>query len=263
MDAGGRASSRAPAGISGSRTDVSEREHERAFCAEDDETLSPMQIMVAGAAAGMTEHIVMFPVDTVKTRMQSYVGVRDYAATSVLRAAQRISASEGHAALWRGVGAVALSAGPAHALYFAAYEAVRARLETRAESGKGVILGPFAPAIAGGVATVVLDGVMTPLDVVKQRMQLATNRGYTSVLKCIQSVYAMDGISAFFAGYKATLVMNIPFMAVYFSAYESAKKVLIGRRDWNRRKSSRQVPIALPVVLRGEWQLPPRIHWMW
>lgn len=198
--------------------------HERAFCAEDDETLTARQHMLAGAAAGMTEHMVMFPVDTVKTRMQSYTGVRDHAASGVFRAARAIAASEGGAALWRGVGAVAISAGPAHALYFAAYEAARARLDAR-----GGVWRAVAPATAGAVATVIMDAVMTPLDVVKQRMQLSATTRYDSVLSCARAVYRTHGVSAFFAGYRATLVMNIPFTAVYFSAYESAKSMLLQR----------------------------------
>lgn len=239
------------AGAPAVRPDRTDRERERVFCAEDDETLSAVQHMMAGAAAGMTEHMVMFPVDTVKTRMQSYTGVRDYAATSVLRAARRITATEGHAALWRGVGAVALSAGPAHALYFAAYEAALARLEARAERGVSPYLAPFAPAIAGATATVVLDGVMTPWDVVKQRMQLATDMRYTSVLSCLRSVYATHGLSAFFAGYKATLLMNIPFTAVYFSAYEGAKKALLSRKQSSNSDSKPQFSAGAHCLAGG------------
>lgn len=211
-------------------------EKERVFCADDDESLSAAQHMAAGAAAGMTEHMVMFPVDTVKTRMQSYTGVRDFAARGVVSAARRIAASEGHGALWRGAGAVAISAGPAHALYFAAYEAARARIEATAGADSRMgFLGPLAPAIAGTSATVVLDGVMTPLDVVKQRMQLAAR--YTSVWACLRCVYATHGMGAFFAGYKATLLMNVPYMAVYFSAYESAKSALRRRRTAGDERS--------------------------
>lgn len=37
----------------------------------------------------------------------------------------RISSAEGSRRLWRGVGAVVLGAGPAHALYFGTYEAAK------------------------------------------------------------------------------------------------------------------------------------------
>lgn len=202
----------------------------RVFSAEDDESLTVGQHMFAGGVAGMCEHMVMFPVDTVKTRLQSYVAMRDFGTSGrMLQATRAIVASEGLSALWRGVGAVALSAGPAHALYFATYEAARkAFAPSHAIDSQH---HPFATAAAGVLATFSADGVMTPLDVVKQRMQLARHGTYTSVLTCIQRVYADHGLHAFFAGFRATLLMNIPFTAVYFSGYESAKKVILERRN--------------------------------
>lgn len=195
------------------------------FCAEDDEELSVAQHMIAGAVAGMTEHMAMFPVDTVKTRMQSYMAVRDYANASMASATRSIVGAEGVRALWRGVGAVAISAGPAHALYFATYEAVR---EATAPSHRidGEVHA-VATAFAGVCATVVNDGVMTPLDVVKQRMQLCGKQVYGSVYECVKHVYEHHGVGAFFAGYRATLVMNVPFTAVYFCGYESAKRLIL------------------------------------
>lgn len=200
---------------------------EPVFCVEDDELLTPVQHMVAGAIAGMTEHMAMFPIDTVKTRMQSYVAVRDYASLGMFRTTRAIVAAEGISALWRGVGAVAISAGPAHALYFSAYEAVRSILAPTSHVDGHV--HPIATATAGICATVVSDGIMTPLDVVKQRMQLSGQHVYSSVAQCTRHVYHNHGFSAFFAGYRATLLMNVPFTAVYFSGYESAKKFIL---DW-------------------------------
>jgi len=205
------------------------------FCVEDDEQLTAAQHMAAGALAGMTEHMAMYPVDTIKTRMQSYVAVRDFANLGMLRTTRAIISTEGITALWRGVGAVALSAGPAHAFYFATYEAVRAGLAP--EQKTDGLVHPFATATAGICATIVGDGIMTPLDVVKQRMQLAARSTYNSVFQCTRQVYVDHGISAFFAGYRATLLMNVPFTAVYFSGYETAKKFILdfrGIKDENQ-----------------------------
>lgn len=207
------------------------------FSAEDDESLTVSQHMVAGAIAGMCEHMVMFPVDTIKTRLQSYVALRDFDGSgNIIRATRTIVSTEGAAALWRGIGAVALSAGPAHACYFAVYEATRNVLApTHRTDGKH---HPFATAASGVVATFSADGIMAPLDVVKQRMQLASGEAYTSVFQCARRVYADHGISAFFAGFRATILMNIPFTAVYFSGYESAKKIILDWRGLDERSFS-------------------------
>lgn len=183
--------------------------------------------MFAGGLAGITEHIAMYPIDTIKTRMQSYVALRDFANLGMLHATRAIVSSEGLRSLWRGVGAVAVSAGPAHALYFATYEALRRKLAP--QSLNDGLAHPVATAVAGACATILLDGVMTPMDVVKQRMQLGATGTYSSVWECSKRVYLNHGIRAFYAGYGATLVMNVPFTAVYFSAYETAKRLIL---DW-------------------------------
>jgi hypothetical protein len=91
---------------------------------EDDEDLTLWEHMIAGAIAGMAEHSVMYPVDTIKTRMQSYMSALDKK-QSIFRAVQSIIYHEGALRLWRGITAVLLSAGPAHAVYFATYEAAK------------------------------------------------------------------------------------------------------------------------------------------
>lgn len=68
--------------------------------------------MAAGALAGIAEHVAMFPVDTVKTRMQAlaHPGQRLHGAPLHL-AISSIVRREGFFSLYRGVYAVAASAG--------------------------------------------------------------------------------------------------------------------------------------------------------
>ncbi|KAF5843670.1 mitochondrial carrier protein-domain-containing protein [Dunaliella salina] len=82
--------------------------------------------MIAGAMAGTMEHIAMYPVDTIKTRMQalSHPGQRLHG-VSVYNAINTAIRREGLRGLYKGVGAVAAGAGPAHALQFAVYEAIK------------------------------------------------------------------------------------------------------------------------------------------
>eukprot|EP00877_Chromochloris_zofingiensis_P010962 jgi/Chrzof1/6119/Cz17g10140.t1 len=144
--------------------------------------LQHMQHMAAGAAAGIMEHVAMYPVDTIKTRMQalSHPGQRLHR-SSVTDAIQAVVRREGIGGLYRGVGAVALGAGPAHALYFAVYEHAKDWLGGNAEGHH-----PVATATAGISATLVNEAVMTPVDVVKQRLQASMASsgvvGQTSVL---------------------------------------------------------------------------------
>lgn len=163
----------------------------------------------------------MFPVDTLKTRMQAlggsfsaqqHVGVRQ-ALGSILKL-------EGPAGLYRGIGAMGLGAGPAHAVYFSVYELCK-RFFSRGKPNNSA-----AHAVSGVFATVASDAVFTPMDMVKQRLQLKSSP-YKGVGDCVRRVLMEEGVGAFYASYKTTVLMNAPFTAVHFATYEAAKRALM------------------------------------
>lgn len=84
--------------------------------------------MLAGAVAGIAEHTSTYPLDLVKTRLQLIAAPQEARYAGLRHALRQITRSEGAAVLWRGVPAVFAGAGPAHAVYFTAYEATRASL---------------------------------------------------------------------------------------------------------------------------------------
>ncbi len=177
------------------------------------------QFMVAGSIAGMVEHMAMYPVDTVKTQMQA-LGSCPIKSVGVRQALQSILKSEGIAGLYRGIGAMGLGAGPAHAVYFSVYEICK-----KSFSG-GDLNDSVAHAASGVCATVASDAVFTPMDVVKQRLQLS-NSPYKGVWDCVKRVLSEEGFGAFYASYRTTVLMNAPFTAVHFATYEAVKKGLM------------------------------------
>ncbi|XP_019178522.1 PREDICTED: mitoferrin-like [Ipomoea nil] len=177
------------------------------------------QFMVAGSIAGMVEHMAMFPVDTVKTQMQA-LGSCPIKSVGVRQALQSILRSEGVAGLYRGIGAMGLGAGPAHAVYFSVYEFCK---ETFSGGNPN---NSAAHAASGVCATVASDAVFTPMDMVKQRLQLSSSP-YKGVMDCMRVVFREEGIKAFYASYKTTVLMNAPYTAVHFATYEAAKRGLL------------------------------------
>ncbi|KAK4720084.1 hypothetical protein R3W88_018422 [Solanum pinnatisectum] len=178
------------------------------------------QFMVAGSIAGTVEHMAMFPVDTIKTQMQA-LGTCPLRSASIRTALGGILKSEGVAGLYRGIGAMGLGAGPAHAVYFSVYESCKKKF-----SG-GNPNNSAAHAISGVCATVASDAVFTPMDTVKQRLQLSESP-YKGVLDCVKRVLKEEGFKAFYASYKTTVLMNAPYTAVHFATYEAAKLGLSG-----------------------------------
>ncbi|XP_057476832.1 uncharacterized protein LOC130764542 [Actinidia eriantha] len=180
------------------------------------------QFMVAGSIAGSVEHMAMFPVDTLKTRMQA-IGSSSLPSSTALTLRQSLGSIlklEGPAGLYRGIAAMGLGAGPAHAVYFSVYERFKGAFSAANQNNAA------AHAAAGVLATVASDAVITPMDMVKQRLQLKSSP-YKGVGDCVRRVLVEEGIGAFYASYRTTVVMNAPFTAVHFATYEAAKKGLM------------------------------------
>lgn len=180
--------------------------------------------MTAGAIAGIMEHTVMFPVDAIKTRMQ--VAEASEAYRGVVSSISAVSATEGAFALWRGVASVVMGAGPAHAIHFAVYETV-----TNFGQQNGHVSEPTAAvsALAGAAATISSDALMTPFDVLKQRMQLQNGAG-VSMTATAAKIWANEGLSAFYVSYPITLLMNMPFTAINFAVYDQVSHFLNKQR---------------------------------
>lgn len=176
--------------------------------------------MMAGALAGITEHAVMFPIDSIKTRMQVFATSPAAMYTGIGNAFTRISSTEGIRVLWRGVSSVILGAGPAHAVHFGTYEFVK-----EFAGGKTGANQPLTTMMAGASATIASDALMNPFDVIKQRMQVHQSE-FRSVFTAMRVVYRNEGLAAFYVSYPTTLTMSVPFTAVQFTVYEQVKRQL-------------------------------------
>ncbi|GAM22370.1 hypothetical protein SAMD00019534_055450 [Acytostelium subglobosum LB1] len=134
---------------------------------------------------------------------------------------KQIISKSGVTGLFRGVTAVAAGAAPAHAIHFAIYEYLRNKIC----QGDNAHHHPFKTGAAGAFATMVSEAVASPMDAVKQRMQLQAT-SYGGMFSCMKSMWAREGLRAFYAGYTTSLVMNVPYYGFYFASYESLKKLV-------------------------------------
>lgn len=199
--------------------------------------------MLAGAVAGIMEHCLMYPIDCVKTRMQSLHPEPGARYRNVMDALRQIVQTEGVWRPIRGVNVLALGAGPAHALYFACYEKIKFSLSDAIHPGTN---SHFANGVAGCVATLLHDAIMNPAEVVKQRMQMF-NSPYRGVLDCVGSLLRHEGPAAFYRSYTTQLTMNVPFQALHFMTYEYLQELLNPHRQYN--PSSHVVSGALAGAL--------------
>ncbi|CCW59762.1 unnamed protein product [Phytomonas sp. EM1] len=161
--------------------------------------------LIAGAVAGFAEHVIMFPFDTVKTRVQSGTtkGIRD--------TFHRMWKGEKIRHMYRGCMPILCSALPAHAAYFGAYEAFR---RITGDSNVGI-------AASASIATIAHDAVSTPFDVVKQRMQMDRSCVYKTSFRCGKYILQREGLHAMYVSLPTTVLMNVPHSATYWLVYEA------------------------------------------
>ncbi|CAH2275022.1 mitoferrin-1 isoform X1 [Pelobates cultripes] len=193
------------------------------------EGASPVIHMLAGAVAGVLEHTVMYPVDSVKTRMQSLQPDPNAKYKGVGEALKRMIRTEGLLTPLRGINVTMLGAGPAHALYFACYEKMKTSIGSMINHAGN---SHVANGVAGSLATLLHDAVMNPAEVVKQRMQMY-NSPYRNMLDCIRTVGRTEGVGAFYRSYTTQLTMNIPFQAIHFITYEFTQESLNPQRQYH------------------------------
>ena len=180
--------------------------------------------MIAGSFAGVAEHVMMFPVDTIKTHIQCE-RCGSSSPLKTWKCAKRIVDNEGILRLWRGVGATFSGCVPAHAAYFSIYESTKKILGVD-QSGHY----PMRAAFCGASAALAHDICMTPFDTVKQRIQLGY---YKSVWHCTKLVVRTEGFGALFVSLPATLMMNVPYGMIMMAVNESAKEFLNPNKEFS------------------------------
>ena len=132
---------------------------------------------------------------------------------------------------------------PAHALYFSSYEFSKSWVTSTSSNAANPtvqhFMSPLQGALSGCVSTFFHDAVMTPLDTLKQRMQLGH---YTSVGHGFTSIVQSEGLMALYRSFPVTLASNLPYGAIMFAVNETLKDYLT---------SNGSPPTAMTYMIAG------------
>ena len=162
--------------------------------------------LIAGGCAGTTVDVALYPLDTLRTRLQSPDGFWK---------------AGGFSRIYSGVLATALGAAPGAAFFFSAYEGMKPVLK-RMNGGQEHPIQHSCAASCGEVAACL---VRVPTAVVTQRMQMGQ---YASFNEAVVKIAAENGVMTFYTGYWTTVAREIPFSFIQFPIYEALK------RAWER-----------------------------
>ncbi|KAM7170978.1 mitochondrial S-adenosylmethionine carrier protein isoform 4-T4 [Macrochelys suwanniensis] len=157
--------------------------------------------LTAGGIAGMCVDLILFPLDTIKTRLQSPQGFKK---------------AGGFRGIYAGVPSAAVGSFPNAAAFFVTYEYVKCMLATATP----LYLRPVTHMAAASFGEVVACLIRVPSEVVKQRAQVSPS---SSTFRVLSNTLYQEGIQGLYRGYKSTVLREIPFSLVQFPLWESLK----------------------------------------
>ncbi|XP_031389007.1 S-adenosylmethionine carrier 1, chloroplastic/mitochondrial-like isoform X2 [Punica granatum] len=155
---------------------------------------------VAGGAAGVVVEAALYPIDTIKTRLQAARG----GGRIVLKG------------LYTGLGGNLAGVLPASALFLGVYEPTKQKLLDILPENLSAIAHLTAGALGGAASSL----VRVPTEVVKQRMQIGH---FNSAPNAVRLIIANEGFRGLYAGYGSFLLRDLPFDAIQFCIYEQLR----------------------------------------
>jgi len=157
--------------------------------------------LAAGAVAGMAVEVSLFPLDCLKTRLQSGLG---------------FCQAGGLRSLYRGVGVTAAGAVPTSAVFFCTYELSKERL--------GSLV------LASVVGELAACGLRAPVDLAKQRLQAGLANDFVGVARGL----LLTPGSVIFASFRVSAARDIVHSGLQYPMYEYLKLAAASRSGSGR-----------------------------
>ncbi|CAO2830568.1 unnamed protein product [Amaranthus hypochondriacus] len=156
--------------------------------------------IISGGTAGVVVETALYPIDTIKTRLQAAHG----GGQIVLKG------------LYSGLAGNIAGVLPASAAFLGVYEPTKQKLLRLLPEN----LSAVAHLTAGAVGGVAASLIRVPTEVVKQRMQTGQ---FASAPDAVRLIVAKEGFKGLYAGYRSFLLRDLPFDAIQFCLYEQLR----------------------------------------
>merc|ERR1711939_1161536 len=181
----------------------------------------------AGAIAGVTELLCLYPLDVVKTRIQLQ-GSKGTASgvyyDGMVDCFRKIVAEEGFSRLYRGLVPPLMLEAPKRAVKFAANDwwgqtYKRVFNAEKATQGLSVLTG----CSAGATESI----VVVPFELVKIRLQDKNSAGkYTGPMDCVRQIIRNEGLLGMYNGLEPTFWRHVLWNGGYFGCIFQVRKLL-------------------------------------
>lgn len=217
----------------------------------------------AVTANGSSSCACAFPNETVAARELKAAAAKQGRLTGLWDGVIKVGKAEGVRGLWRGLAPTLMMTVPSQVTYMSCYDFFRSHLlasedtdriqaafsETSAANGRELGLGGKSPSLsavtaqslyasllAGALARSISATLVTPLELIRTRLQASSRSQATlsSILRGLwvemrtTSLRSGSGPLILWRGLTPTLWRDVPFSAIYFAGYEAAKRSLTG-----------------------------------
>ncbi|KAK6005367.1 hypothetical protein QM012_008146 [Aureobasidium pullulans] len=187
-------------------------------------------ILVAGAFAAFTVDLLVYPLDTLKTRFQS----PDYNRLYLDKATNAINKQVLFRGLYQGVGSVIIATLPSSGAFFTTYEGVKSTFSkyNPTFSGSPLLPQPIIHSAASSIAELVSCAILTPAEVIKQNAQMVDTAKGDKANATLQTIAKFrSNPLALWRGYTALAGRNLPFTALQFPIFERLKEAIKKHRE--------------------------------
>lgn len=184
-------------------------------------------MLQAGAVAGLTVDVSLFPIDTIKTRLQSNLGS---SSSSIL---PRHTIFGTVRSIYAGLPSTLLGSMPSAASFFVVYDGIK---RTLIHKDMSAAHQAYVHMLASSLGEIAACAIRVPTEVVKQRAQAGLFGGSTLLaLKDIMALRKSLGFRAMmmelYRGGGITILREIPFTIIQFSLWEYTKTA------WSKRQT--------------------------
>ncbi|CAL5361723.1 unnamed protein product [Camellia sinensis] len=182
--------------------------------------------LIAGGLAGAVAQTAIYPMDLVKTRLQTFA-CESGKVPSLGKLSKDIWVHEGPRAFYRGVVPSLLGIIPYAGIDLAAYEALK-------DVSKRYILhdgepGPFVQLGCGTISGALGATCVYPLQVIRTRLQAQranTSSSYKGMSDVFRKTLQNEGLRGFYKGLLPNLLKVVPAAGITYLVYETMKKSL-------------------------------------
>ncbi|KZO93762.1 mitochondrial carrier [Calocera viscosa TUFC12733] len=192
---------------------------------EDSRDISGTSRFMAGGIGGITSQLAIYPIETVKTQLQSTAGGQ--IRTMLIPTMQRMWVDGRYRAYYRGLTAGLIGVFPYSAIDMSTFEALKlAYIKYSGKEEPGVLALLAFGSVSGSVGAT----SVYPINLVRTRLQASGSSGhpqkYTGVWDVAQKTYAQEGWRGFYRGLAPTLAKVIPAVSISYVVYEHTKRRL-------------------------------------